>query len=177
MQIPYWAEIGTFILLIVIILGVLSRFLIIIFCEIDDRLLMRRIRTKLSSDDIKFGDYKNLLKTRRMTDKRGLNILELLKAQIDFSAAPSEPMKMKERVDALVSEFLKKEPFSDFPEEIREALDLAKNNSNKPEIIDNLAEKLNLYIRRQSKSELWSRVMTYLGTFVGIAGLAWGFLK
>lgn len=177
MLIPSQFEEIILLLLVAIIVIPSLKVIILIASDVDDHNLKKKMKAKLSVESVTFNDYKNIITARKITYKRGLKLLELLKADIDLSVDLTNNKEVKERIDELVSEFKRKEPFSDFPEEIRNVLYVFKGNSDKPELVDHLAEKLNLYIKKQNKNELASRFVTYIGTGVGIIGLAFGFLK
>ncbi|OHT22379.1 hypothetical protein A3Q29_11225 [Providencia stuartii] len=176
MLVPDWVIIIVFVAILFVIAFVLIFFLYSFIKGIEQKSLGKTIRNKLAVDEVTFNDFKNLQKVNYINDDNALQALERLKASVDFDINP-ESKEIKIKLDALISEFIKKEPFSEFPPEIREMLCLIKDNPSDPASIDSLAEKLSIYIRRQTRSELWMKIMTVLGTATGIAGLVFAFYK
>lgn len=174
MRVPDWVVIIVFVSFLFVFAFVLI-FLLYSFIQVSSqKSLGKTIRNKLAVDEITFDDFKNLQKVNYINDDNTLQALEKLKANIDFDINP-ESKEIKIKLDALISEFIKKEPFSEFPPEIREMLYLVKDKPSDPASVDSLAEKLSIYIKRQTRSELWMKIMTVLGTVTGIIGLVSAF--
>ncbi|MGF7408389.1 hypothetical protein [Providencia alcalifaciens] len=170
MQVPIWVATTVLIALFVVIILSVMFVLNSLFDLHRQKSLGKKIKNKLAVGEVRFDDFKNFQKVNYMSDDKALQMLEMLKADIDFDVT-NEFKELKIKLDSLISEFIKKEPFSEFPSEIREALYLVKSKSNDPASIDSLAEKLSIYIKRQAKSERWMKVMTVVGALVGAIGL------
>ncbi|MFB0770207.1 hypothetical protein [Proteus cibi] len=175
MEMPIWITEILFLGTIGLIILFLSIIQLKIFELIKQKKLERLIKNKISVDEINFNDFRNLQKVNYVNDTVTLQALEKLKADIDFDITP-ESKEIKPRLDLLITDFVKKEPFSDFPPKIKEMLSLEKNRSSDPVAIDRLAEKLNVYIKRQARWDLFMRVIAIIGAIMGVVGCIQFFL-
>ncbi|WP_342639534.1 hypothetical protein [Proteus faecis] len=176
MKIPIWITEILFLGTIALIILFLSIIQLKFFEWIKQKKLERLIKNKISVDKINFNDFRNLQKVNYVNDTVTLQALEKLKADIDFDITP-ESKEIKPRLDLLITDFVKKEPFSDFPPKIKEMLSLEKNRSSDPVAIDRLAEKLNVYIKRQARWDLFMRVIAIIGAIMGVVGCIQFFYK
>lgn len=84
---------------------------------------------------------------------------------------------MKPKLDALIREFNTQKPFSELPSKLVEPLIEARLKSSEPKTIDDLSEKIAIFLKRQKRSDFLIKLATYIGLFLGLIGTVSGFLK
>lgn len=138
--------------------------------------LKQQLQQGLLADHVFFDDFLNLQKVVGLDQKQTYATLLSLKADVDFGSSTTRGI-VKPRLDALIREFSIKEPFSDLPEGIKEPLIALRNNSEIAPSIDELANKLRIHIKKQSRSDFMMKATTYGSSIITIIAFAWGFSK
>lgn len=112
--------------------------------------LRRMLLKGLLADDLIFSDFKNLQFYFGLKDRQVHAVLISMKAEIDYGDNENRSV-LKPRLDSLIAEFNIIKPYSELPEGLVEPLSEARSNSSHPKLIDDLAEKILIHLRRKKK--------------------------
>jgi len=169
MKIPDWIAI---VLMLGFILVGLAIFSTALYSAISSYMKFRFtkcLQEGLLHNDLTFDDFLNLKQVMGLDNKMAYSALASLKVKIDYSQL-SQREKIKPRLDTLIKDFQVKQPYSDLPDDIKESLISTRDKVTPPELIDDIADKLRIHIKRKKKGELISSFIMYTGYLFGLVG-------
>lgn len=165
------------IVMIVIIFTVAISFLLYFLTIIDSGITIMRLEKKINlaieDHDLDFADLKNLLDVHSVSDKSAVYILKRIKADNDSGRHPNR-IDIKKRINKLLEEIIKEEPFSDFPLNLRNILNEVSFQHKESKIINELVIALREDLRNQNRISHRLKILTYIGAAVGVIGLIIG---
>ncbi|MGC2868962.1 hypothetical protein [Proteus vulgaris] len=135
--------------------------------------LEKKIKLGIEDHDLDFADLKNLLDVHNVSDKSAVYILKRIKADNDSGRHPNR-IDIKKRINQLLEEIIKEEPFSDFPLNLRSILNEVSFIYKESKIINELVIALREDLRNQNRISHRLKILTYIGAVVGVIGLIIG---
>lgn len=176
MRIPEWIFITYIISVLLVSLTLAFYFIKEVNVVWQQRKLRNKVYKALFAGDLTLSDFKNIQLVIGLNDRKVHAALIHLKADVDCGEYESRDL-VKPRLDALIEGFNTYKPFSELPEGLVEPLNEARAKSTEPKVIENLAEKILINLKRQAKSDFYIKIATYVGLIVGLIGTISGLLK
>jgi len=176
LKINDWLVILFFIVILAFVIAYSAIIIALLIAESSKRNLKKKIIKALETDDLTIDDLRNVQSTLGLSDHQTLSVLTKLKSDIDCNVLNNKST-VKPKLDKLINNFKLQEPYSGLPESLRDSMVIARTTSNDPDVIDKLADKIQVSVKKQSRSDLWLKVATYLGLIIGLVGTIWGFAK
>lgn len=176
MAIPDWVVLVVIFLLIIGALILLTSLLALIINASLKKTLKNKLAKGLLHNDLNISDFKNLQFNLGLSDANVHSALLNMKSELDFGDDDGRNL-LKPKLDALIREFNTQKPFSELPSKLVEPLIEARLKSSEPKTIDDLSEKITIFLKRQKRSDILIKLATYIGLFLGLIGTVSGFLK